>query len=151
MHERFGEVFNFGVLHMEWPTAVYIFVVFTVTMFLLNTLLFKPVVATLERRAQKQEEQEASIKSSLAEVDKTKAELGQKLSAVGDDTQDAHKKAMDEANAKISEITSAAQAEANKNLESHLSEIAAERTNALAEAKALAADLSKMIQSKVTA
>ena len=45
-----GEVFNFGVLHLEWPTALFIFVVFILTMLILNTLLFKPVLRSVEGR-----------------------------------------------------------------------------------------------------
>lgn len=44
-------VFDFDVLHMELNTVLYIFVLVLVVMFLLNKLLFRPVLRTLESRA----------------------------------------------------------------------------------------------------
>ena len=47
---RPGAIFDYGVLHLEWPTAAFIAVVFLLTMFLLNQLLFKPLLRTLDGR-----------------------------------------------------------------------------------------------------
>ena len=43
-------VFNFGVLHLELNTALFILVLFLSVAFVLNRLLFQPVLRTLDAR-----------------------------------------------------------------------------------------------------
>jgi F-type H+-transporting ATPase subunit b len=44
-------IFDYGVLHLELNTALFILFLFLIAMFLLNRLLFRPVLRTLDQRA----------------------------------------------------------------------------------------------------
>ena len=43
-------IFNFGLLHLEWTNALFVLTVFSVLVFLLHFLLFKPVLRTVLNR-----------------------------------------------------------------------------------------------------
>ncbi len=44
------KVFDFGILHLELNTAIYILVLVLIVMFFMNKLLFQPVLRTLDQR-----------------------------------------------------------------------------------------------------
>jgi len=49
--EHLIPIFDYGVLHLELNTALFILVLFLVVMVALNRLLFRPVLRTLDNRA----------------------------------------------------------------------------------------------------
>lgn len=46
------QIFDFGLLHLEWSNAVFVLYVFLVVMIGLNFWLFRPILQTLEIRRQ---------------------------------------------------------------------------------------------------
>lgn len=150
-HASFGEVFNFGVLHMEWPTAVFIFAVFMATMFFLNILLFQPLLRTLDAR----EQMMTGSDDRMGEIEKELADLQAHYKATLQQSQaeneEAHLKALKEAQAEAGQITSKARQSAAEHLESTEKEVESQMRAALDEAKELAKGLADMIQNKVLA
>ena len=71
------EIFDFDILHMELNTALYVLVLVLVVMFLLNRLLFRPVLRTLENRARLMQKLQEAAKAHREEI----ARLGQDYEA----------------------------------------------------------------------
>lgn len=148
---RTGEVFNFGVLHLEWPTALFIFAVFLVTMFLLNLLLFRPLLATLKAR-------EGALTGSsdrMSEIAKAMAALEEHYKMVLHQSQTANEAAHKEAQATATALAHQISAKAHEDAERRWSEASAaldaEIQAAQQEAKGLAKGLALLIKTKVLA
>jgi F-type H+-transporting ATPase subunit b len=62
------EIFDFDILHMELNTALYILVLVLVVMFLLNRLLFQPVLRTLDNRSRLMTSLSEAAQSHRAEI-----------------------------------------------------------------------------------
>ena len=148
---RIGEVFNFGMLHLEWPTALFILIVFVVTMILLNSLLFKPVLRTLEARQSGIDKNTEETKNLAAASEKSESDYESKLVDVKEKIQQARQSSFDEAleNSKRI-IEEAREAIANKLTDAE-KELVIERDNAMKEAATLTEGLAKLIKSKVLA
>jgi len=149
--ERIGEVFNFGMLHLEWPTALFILVVFIVTMILLNALLFKPILRTLEAR---QTEMEASRKQTdgiKTAILNSESDYNAKLADVRLKIQSTRQSALEEAMEASKLIIGEARDKVVAKLEKAEQELTKERENALKEAASLTENLAKLIKSKVLA
>ena len=144
-----GEIFNFGVLHLEWPTALFIFVVFSLTMLILNTMLFKPVLRSIEGRQSILDKRSGR----LEEISKTLTDFQDELQAkskatyeeLGKHYQEAHAASASEA----AGIISAAKETAQKAFDKSFAEIDEEKNKALKEAETLSATLAGLIHKKV--
>lgn len=150
-HANFGEVFNFGVLHMEWPTAVFIFAVFMVTLFFLNLLLFQPLLRTLDAREQMMtgsDDRMGEIEKELADLQAHYLATLHKSQAENDE---AHQKALKEAQAEAAQITTTAREGASERMASTEKEVESQMGAAKDEAKELAKGLAELIQNKVLA
>ena len=150
-HQRYGEVFNFGVLHMDWPTALFVLAVFVVTMILLNALLFKPLLTTLEARNQAMSGGNERLMETERELKALETHYQDSLRAGQKENEAAHKKALAEALAGAKEITDQARANTQLVMEKAEAEIAGESQQALKDAKELAQGLADLIQNKVLA
>ena len=64
-------IFNFGLLHLEWTNALFVLTVFSVLVFLLHFLLFKPVLRTVLNREKNQGSSEKEILQLQAEKEQT--------------------------------------------------------------------------------
>lgn len=148
---RIGEVFNFGMLHLEWPTALFILVVFSVTAFMLNTLLFKPILRTLEAReseVEKNRNQSGNLSKTLVT---TEQDYQAKLSDVRTKIQESRQQSIEDASKTARETIEAAKNAIAQKLENAEKELAEERSNALAEAASLTGELAQLIRAKVLA
>ena len=147
-HERVGELFNYGVLHMEWPTALFIFVVFMITMFLLNRLLFVPIIRTLEAREAKAEENKAKVDSLEQKIIISEKGYQEKVDSL-------HKKLLSFRQQALSEATKASKTiilEARQRTEKRLAkaeqDISTAKAEALSEATQFTDNLAKLINLK---
>ena len=147
--QRYGAIFDYGILHLEWPTALFILAVFSLTMLFLNSLLFKPVLRTLEGRAailnqgnDRLEAIEAELAAAKAAFEAAQAKM---LSEVGEQFQ----ATMAEAQKQAHQLTDAAKEKAGQALAAATAEIDQEMSQATDEAKQLAKDLATLIQTKV--
>ena len=64
-------IFNFGLLHLEWTNALFVLTVFSVLVFLLHFLLFKPVLRTVLNREKNQGSSEKEILQLQVEKEQT--------------------------------------------------------------------------------
>ena len=148
-HTRVGEVFNYGLFHLEWTTALFIFVVFIITMFFMNILLFKPLVRTLDGREallgsgeEKLDEINKSLADAKAGYEKKQLETLEAISAK------VHA-VSSEAKADAAIITEAAEKKALETLGNATKALEKEAAAAQQEAKTIVVELSSHIQKKV--
>lgn len=148
---KIGEIFNFGMLHLEWPTALFVLVVFFVTMTFLNTWLFKPILRTLEARQSKMDDNEEKTKELSSTIEKTEQDYQGKLASVREKIQETRQNALDEAITKAREVIGQTNETISKQMEESEKELAKERDSALKDAVSLTENLSQLIKNKVLA
>lgn len=80
-------IFDFGLLHLEWSNALFVLVVFSICAFLMNRLLFQPVIQTLNNRkkwqgsgSDKLDELQKNIDNVVIEISNIKKNSLQKIS-----------------------------------------------------------------------
>ena len=148
---KIGEVFNFGMLHLEWPTALFILVIFVLTMIVLNLMLFKPIIKTLEARQSEMDKDKAESDSLAQTVAKSEQDYEAKLSETREVIQITRQEAVNKALANAKELISQTKEAVSQKLEASEKELQGEKSNALKEAAALTESLSQLIKSKVLA
>ena len=62
-------IFDYGVLHLELNTALFIFVLVLIVMYSMNRLLFNPVLRTLDNRTQMLGKLRDSTQQQLREIE----------------------------------------------------------------------------------
>ena len=147
-HERIGEVFNFGVLHLEWPTALFIFVVFIITMILLNFLLFRPIIRTIENRENIGDKNQDTILNLNAAINAAKETYHSKLNKTQQEIQASYKEAVAQATKEAGKIITQANAEAEHKLNLAANGLQKEKEDAINAAKELIPTLANAIQDK---
>jgi len=148
---RIGEVFNFGALHMEWPTALFVFVVFMVTVAALNQLLYKPVLATLEAREKADDGASVRLESIEKELVELENNYKATLTKAHKENEAAHQKAVGEAKTEALSFLRKAKDSSAELIKTSDAEIEKEMETATAQAKELASGLAETIQTKVLA
>ena len=148
-HGRIGEVFNFGVLHMEWPTALFIFVVFVITMFLLNVLLFKPILQTLEVRAAESGKGIDLLKQIEQDRGKLEEEYQSKMDRSRDELLSHREKIIGEAHRELEIIVGRSKKESAESLARAEEILSTEYQTAMDEVIPIAKTLAETVCSKV--
>ncbi|PCI28280.1 MAG: hypothetical protein COB67_06790 [SAR324 cluster bacterium] len=148
MEPRFGELFNYGILHLEWPSALFTLVVFLITMFFLNQLLFAPILRSLEARDAELDKNEEKVKSLAQKIEESERNYQEKLKIAQGRIQSSRQQALEEAMGKAKSIMVKAKEAAEKRLGEAEKEISAERDNALKQAAGLTQDLAKLINTR---
>ncbi len=148
---RIGEVFNFGMLHLEWPTALFVLCCFVLTVIVLNTMLFKPIIRTLEARQSDLDKNKGDAKDLAQTVEKSEQDYQDKLSEMKVSIQQSRQEALDAAMTSAKSMVEDAKSSVSNKLEESTKEMEQERTNALKEAASLTSELSQLIKSKVLA
>ena len=146
-----GEVFNFGVLHLEWPNVLFIVVVFFTTMFFLNMWLFRPILRTIEARQAKVNKDNDGVKSLSATISASEEEYQAKLADVNEKIRVARQSALAEAKEAAGKILEQVKADSKQVLDAGNKEIAAERQSALDQVASLSEELAQLINAKVLA
>lgn len=148
---RIGEVFNFGLLHLEWPTALFVFVVFVLTVIVLNTFLFKPILRTLEARQSEIDSNKKNTTDLAQTIENSQKDYEAKLAEMRETVQQSRQEAVEEALANAKKMVESTKESVAKKLEEAEKELEGERNNALKEAASLTTDLAQLIKSKVLA
>ncbi len=148
---KIGEVFNFGMLHLEWPTALFVFVVFIITTIVLNTLLFKPILRTLESRRSEIDMNIDQSQNMSQAIEKSEQDYQSKLAGVRDKIQQSRQQAIDEAMGKANELLDNSKESIAKKLEDAEKELSKERAESMKDAASLTEELSQLIKTKVLA
>jgi F-type H+-transporting ATPase subunit b len=145
-------IFDFGVLHMEVNTPLYILVLVVVTMVLMHLLLFRPVLRTMDNRArllqtlqasttdardrieQLTRDYEAKLAEVRAEVARVRAESGRQTRADVDAViEQAHQEAQAEYQAALADLRQQVEA-AQRELSTASQRLAEQTTNRILQA-----------------
>lgn len=148
---RIGEVFNFGMLHLEWPTALFILIVFLVTMTVLNILLFKPIIRSLEARKAIQDKNEQEAQSLSSSMEKSEAAYKEKLTEIREKINQTRQQALDESLASAKELIDKTKETIKGKIEIAEKELSGDLEKAFKDAELLTSDLSELIKTKVLA
>lgn len=68
-------LFNFGLLHLEWTNALFVFVVFSICSISLHFLLFRPIIRTLNNREKSQTGEQSTITELQEKIENTLEEI----------------------------------------------------------------------------
>lgn len=139
------------MLHLEWPTALFVFCCFILTMIVLNSMLFKPILRTLESRQSKLDKNKEESKDLTHTIEKSEQDYQGKLSEMKETIQQSRQEALDEAMKKANQLINNAKSAISSKLEDSEKALEQERSNALKDAAALTGELSQLIKSKVLA
>ncbi|MBU2645679.1 ATP synthase F0 subunit B [bacterium] len=148
---RIGEIFDFGMLHLEWPTALFILIVFVLTMILLNSLLFKPILRTLEARQSAIDKNISETEGLSASIEKSDQDYERRLADVREKIQQVRQSALNEALENSKQVIGKTKDTIATKLEEAHKELEKEREDALKEAASLTESLAQLIKSKVLA
>lgn len=143
------KVFDFGLLHMEVNTPLFILVLVLVLMFALNFLLFRPVLRTLDNRKAQAATQNEAAEGAAAEItrlaDQYEADLTQMRGEVAQVRQEGHQAAQ----AEVARILSQAREAAQADFEGAMVELRQQIVEAGAELEAAAAGLAGQISQRL--
>ena len=146
---RIGEVFNYGILHLEWTTALFIVVVFFITMIILHNLLFRPILRTLEAREAETGKNDNRTEKSFKELELLQSDYESKLVVIREQIQQERQSALNEALEKANQIVETARTAITKEIEEAEGALAEERNSAMKEAESLVEGLAQLIKTKV--
>jgi F-type H+-transporting ATPase subunit b len=142
-------IFDYGVLHLELNTALFILALFLVVMFALNRLLFRPVLRTLEGRESLVSQIQTGNASKEQEIAKLTAEYQTRMTQIRDELDKLRQQSRRESSRQVEAILSQARktaeqrlAEAMAGLEQEMSRLRAE---ALADARRLAEQIARRV------
>ena len=148
---RPGQVFDFGLLHLEWTTALFILVVFVITMFLLNTLLFKPIIRTLEARQAGIDKNNDKVKGGNETVESSEKNYQEKLADVNTKIQASRLEALKIAKEEANKILEQVKASTSEKLDAAGKELADDQKKAMENVAGLSDELAQIINAKVLA
>jgi len=147
--EHLIPIFDYGVLHLELNTALFILVLFLAVMLLLNRLLFKPVLRTLDGRAALLTGIQADNARKEQEIAKLTREYETRMAKIRDEVDQLRKESRRESAKAAEGILAAARQAAEQKLSAALAELEREiqrsRAEALAGAKGLAGQITRRV------
>jgi len=135
-------VFDFDILHMEWNTALYTLVLILIVMYFLNTLLFKPILRTLENRAKTEADLKKSVEDKSREVEQMTAAYEKQLENAREEVarvrSESHKDIQQAVEAILSKAREQAKGDFDKAMDEMRKEVDQARVELSESAKALA-------------
>lgn len=105
-------VFDYEILHMELNTVLYILVLALVVMFLMNRLLFRPVLRTLENRESLMETLQGNTAQRREEVQRLTEQYREDLARVREQVARVRAESHRETQQAVNEILAQARSEA---------------------------------------
>ena len=101
-------IFDLGLLHMELNTLLFVLALVLIVMFFLNTLLFKPILRTLERRAAVKKSMEDDMAGGRAEISRLRETYEKDLAHLRDEVAQVRATSHKEAQKAVEEVLEAA-------------------------------------------
>ncbi|MDH4120944.1 MAG: ATP synthase F0 subunit B [Deltaproteobacteria bacterium] len=142
-------VFDFGALHLELNTPVFLFVLIMVVMFLLNALLFRPVMRSVENRTKHLDQTKTGIAENQKTIQRLQEEFQAKLSKVKADIaqirMEARRKTQMETEGILKEAKKTAEDELRKALDTMNQEVGSVRKELLDRSGALAKQVATQV------
>ena len=142
-------VFDYGVLHLELNTALFILVLFGIVVFSLNRLLFRPVLRTLDNRTALVEGIQSDNAAKEAEIERLTEEYRANLERVREEVAQFRQETRRAASLEADSILAAARETAERELEAGLatlkSQMAGLRAEALGNVERLAEQITQSV------
>ena len=114
--EHLLPVFDYGVLHLELNTALFIFGLVLIVMFALNRLLFRPVLRSLDNRAALLGEVRESTHRREKEIENLEADYRRRLAQVREEVNRFRQEVRREAQQEVDAILAEARRVADREL-----------------------------------
>lgn len=149
MNSNPTSIFNFGLLHLEWSTALFVFCAFIIVTIGLHFLLFAPILKTFQNRELDQNAKYKKSESLKNSISISQQEYQKEIEKVKNEIKDIQKENETLALKKAQEILTSAQTETKK----QINDSAQEFKNALdtenKKTSKLAKNLSHQLQLKI--
>ncbi|MDH4225063.1 MAG: ATP synthase F0 subunit B [Deltaproteobacteria bacterium] len=143
------KIFNFGALHLELNTPVFIFILVVIVLVLMNWLLIKPVMRTIHHRNQYMKDVRLNTERNTAEIVKLRETYQEKLNRVKAEIavarMDARRKSHAVVDDTLSKAKKESEAEMKKGLDDLDRQVSAVRQELLGQSKNLADMLSERV------
>lgn len=130
-------------------TFIYQIIGYFVLLYLMNTLLYRPIVAVMKERNKRTAETEGGAKATFEEIEAGLIEYEEKLKVAASEGQLARAKTKQIAVSEEQKITDSARTDANTELDKIRTEIVKEKESAMKTLTADAKTLSKTLASKI--
>lgn len=147
--EYLRKVFDFGLLHMEVNTPLFILVLVLIVMLALNFLLFRPVLRTLDNRKALAETQHGAAEGAASEIARLAGQYEADLVDVRREVAQVRQEGHQSAQAESSRILSQAREAAQGDFEAAMTELRQQTEEARAELEASAAGLAGQISQRL--
>lgn len=103
-------IFNFGLLHLEWTNALFVFIIFSTVVFLLHFLLFKPIIRTITNRENNQNLSQNEVAELQKNIEQISIKTTKIQEAAFQEIAVYREKEMKETNQKISQVVTSLRA-----------------------------------------
>ena len=121
--EHLIPVFDFGVLHLELNTALFVFALVLIVMFAMNRLLFKPVLRSIDKREALLGELQAQVQARREESEKLDADYHARMAEVREEVNRYRQETRRKAQQEVDAILAEAREVAAKELETALAQL----------------------------
>lgn len=143
------KVFDFGLLHMEVNTPLFILALVLVVMFALNFLLFRPVLRTLDNRKAQAAAQNGAAEGATAEIARLADQYEADLARMRNEVAQVRQEGQQAAQAEVSRILSQTREAAQADFEGSMAELRQQIGEAGTELEAAAAGLAGKISQRL--
>lgn len=147
--EKLVRLFDFGMLHMEANTVVFIFILLLVVMFFMNRFLFSPVLRTLDARAGALETMRTQVENGKKEIAQLSENYQASLEKVRAEVGEVRAESRKEAAQQVEEILKKARSQADQTLKAALSELEKEVAQASTELSQAAQGLAQKTADRI--
>ena len=127
------------------------FVVFIITMILLNQFLFKPILRTLEARQAKVDKNNSRSSELVASIESSEKDYQKSLAEVNETIRHARQEALQKAKDHANSVLTKVKEEAAVKIESAQADLAKNKDAALIEAETLSKELAEAITKNIIA
>jgi F-type H+-transporting ATPase subunit b len=142
-------IFDYGVLHLELNTAIFILALFAIVTLLLNMLLFRPVLRTLDARAALVTGVRDDNARKQAEIDRLTREYETRMDEIRAELDRFRQDARRDTAREVEAILSRARESAEQKLSKAMGELEAELGTVRSDVLGTAGDLARHISQRI--
>lgn len=142
-------VFDYGILHLELNTLLYILVLVLVVMFFLNRWLFRPILRTLDRREQAMQNLQGEAREHRETIAGLTASYQENLSQVLEEVARVRAETHKESQQAVGAILERARQGAQQQFEAAMRELEAQVEQARGELRASAKTLAEQATDRI--
>ncbi len=149
MEKLYGSVLNFGLIHYEWTTGLFMLIVFFVVAFFLHIWLFKPIFAVVHKRDEAKRDLDKTLREARVSLSRAAKDLDAKEKLLKQEIQTLYQTKLAEGKEDASQILQQGKAEIEKQLSEFDAQINKEKQQAIDESKTYIEMLSQKVYTKI--